>query len=165
MLHWRRKADYAPGCDHASRKLRYQGITEETPALTSRKGTRWRTSIESKQRDKYETNEINKNIGRGSGLCGSVWGGVGTGDDNHDDNSGPCDWHDHNSVDDHDERRDNYGLHAGFGVYHVSHVSGCCPGSVLLYKRDDHSGSSRAYRNVVSRSPGHAGYRVLHECG
>jgi hypothetical protein len=35
-----------------------------------REDTRWRTSIESKQRDKYETNQINQNIGSRLGLCG-----------------------------------------------------------------------------------------------
>ena len=49
-----------------------------------------------KARDKYETNEINKNIGRGSGLCGSGWCGAGA-DNNHDDHSGHCDRHDDDS--------------------------------------------------------------------
>src|SRR2546422_1178678 len=63
------KTDYAHGCDHASRNLRYLGVAEEAPAVRSRRDTQWRTSIQSKQRDKYETNEISENVGGWSGLC------------------------------------------------------------------------------------------------
>src|SRR2546423_4081615 len=62
------KTDYAHGCDHASRNLRYLGVAEEAPAVRSRRDTQWRTSIQSKQRDKYETNEISENVGGWSGL-------------------------------------------------------------------------------------------------
>src|SRR2546430_5733959 len=62
------KTDYAHGCDHASRNLRYLGVAEEAPAVGSRRDTQWRTSIQSKQRDKYETNEISENVGGWSGL-------------------------------------------------------------------------------------------------
>jgi hypothetical protein len=35
-----------------------------------RENTRWRTSIESKQREKYETNQINQNISGNLALRG-----------------------------------------------------------------------------------------------
>src|SRR2546421_12905081 len=67
------KTDYAHGCDHASRNLRYLGVAEEAPAVRSRRDTQWRTSIQSKQRDKYETNEISENVGGWSGLRNGGW--------------------------------------------------------------------------------------------
>ena len=45
-----------------------------------REDKRWRTSIESKQREKYETNQINQNISSKPGLRGIV-GSSGCSDD------------------------------------------------------------------------------------
>jgi hypothetical protein len=164
MLHWRRKSDYALGCGQAGPKLRYQGVAEEIPALTSRKGTQSRTSIQSKQRDKYETNEISENIGSLSGLRGGGWYGAGARDHNRDDHNGPGDRYDDNRVGDDHERRHDYGLHARFGLYYVPIVDGYGPCEVLLHERHDHSGSGRAYRGMVGDSARDAGDGLLHEC-
>src|SRR5205823_3241536 len=139
-----------------------KGAVEETPVWSSRIHVRWRTSIQSKQRDKYETNEISENIGNGSGLRGSGRYSVRAGDHNHDDNE-PGDGNDDHRVGDNHERRDDYSLHARFGLYHVPHVDGYGPRAVLLYERDDHSGSGRAYRGMVGHSARHAGDGLLHE--
>ena len=48
-----------------------------------REDIRWKTSIESKQREKYETNQINKNIGGKLGFCGI--GGISARTDHNDD--------------------------------------------------------------------------------
>src|SRR6266542_651887 len=77
--------NYASGDDHARRNLRYQGVAQETPALRGRSHIRWRTSIQSKQRDKYETNEINENIGNRRALRGSGEYGAGTDYNDHND--------------------------------------------------------------------------------
>jgi hypothetical protein len=48
-----------------------------------REDTRWRTSVESKQREKYETNQINENIGSKLGLRDIAWHSGCTNDNNH----------------------------------------------------------------------------------
>ena len=58
---------------------------------TRRRGSQWKTSIQSKQRDKYETNEINENVGSWSGLCGGGGDNAGAGDHNNDHDGGPGD--------------------------------------------------------------------------
>jgi len=75
---------------------------------------RWRASIQSKQRDKYETNEISENIGSGSNVRGSGRHSFRAGD-HHDDDNEPCDRHDDYRVGDGHNHRHDCGLHAGFG--------------------------------------------------
>ena len=64
-----------------------------------REDTRYRTSIESKQREKYETNQINENIGgklalRSVAVCSAC------ADDNNYNDHRPRNGYDHNPADD-----------------------------------------------------------------
>ena len=65
-----------------------------------REDTRWRTSIESKQREKYETNQINQNIGGKLALRG-IAGHSACADNNNDNEHRPRNGYDHNPADDH----------------------------------------------------------------
>jgi hypothetical protein len=63
-----------------------------------REDTRWKTSIESKQREKYETNQINQNIGSRLGLCG-IDGISARTDHNYNNEHRPRNGYDHNAAD------------------------------------------------------------------
>jgi hypothetical protein len=153
---------YLHGCDHARRNLRYQGVNEEASALRGRRDTAWSTSIQSKQRDKYETNEISKNIGSRICLRGGVRDSAGTDHDYHD-NERPCNGHDDNSADNHHQCWHNCYIHAGFGLLHVPDNARCGAGTLLLYSGHHRGRSCRAHRQFVDHSTRYAGNHLLHE--
>jgi hypothetical protein len=95
------------------------GVTEEIPALRSRRDTQWRTSIQSKQRDKYETNEISENVGGWSGLCDRGGDSAGAADHNNYHNSRPGNRYNNNSGDNNQQCWYNRYVHAGFGLLYV----------------------------------------------
>jgi len=157
------KTDYAHGCDHARRNLRYQGITEEVPALSSRRDTQWRTSIQSKQRDKYETNEISENVGGWSGLCNGSGNRASAADHNHYHDSRPGNRYNDNSGDNNQQCRYDRDIHAGFGLLYVPDSAKCGADALLLHERHGHRGSGRPHRKLVSHSARYAGNDLLHE--
>src|SRR5436309_4605086 len=125
--------NYASGDDHARRNLRYQGVAQETPALRGRSHIRWRTSIQSKQRDKYETNEINENIGNRRALRGS--GEYGAGTDYNDDNyDRSCDRYDHNAAGNDQRGRHDHDLHARLGQSDAPNGTGRAPTAGVLHR-------------------------------
>src|SRR5436190_18352090 len=129
--------DYAHGCDQASRNLRYLGVAEEAPAVRSRRDTQWRASIQSKQRDKYETNEISENIGGWTGLCDGVGDSVETGDHNDDNHSRPGNRYNNNSGDNNYQCRHDRHIHSGFGLLYVPNSAECAARALLLHERHD----------------------------
>ena len=125
------KTDYAHGCDHASRNLRYLGVAEEAPAVRSRRDTQWRTSIQSKQRDKYETNEISENVGGWSGLCNGGGDRASAANHNHYYDSRPGNRYNHNSGDNNQQCRYNRDIHSGFGLFYVPNSAECGAGTAI----------------------------------
>jgi hypothetical protein len=143
--------------------LRYQGITEKAPAPGSRRNTQWITSIQSKQRDKYETNEISENVNG----CGCLRSNTGNSaratdyDNNHD--SGPGNRHNDNSSNNDKQCRHDCDIYAGFGLFHVSNGAECCTNALLLHERHGHCGSGRPHHKLVGDSTRHAGDHLLHD--
>jgi len=152
---------YAHECDHARRNLRYQGVTEEAPARSDR-DRQWRTSIQSKQRDKYETNEISKNIGSRIYLRGGVRDSVGTNHDYHD-HEWPGNGDDDNSADNNHQCWHNCYVHAGFGLLYVPDNAGSGASTLLLYSGHHRGRSCGAHRQFVDHSTRYAGNHLLHE--
>ena len=98
-----------------------------------REDTRWTTSIESKQREKYETNQINQNIDRKLALRG-ISGRSDCADDNNHNNNGPCNGYEHNAANDHQCCGQYCHLHAGRGLLHVPNNVGCGARALLLHE-------------------------------
>ena len=84
-MFWHRRLIIAADTTTGARNLRYDGEPEKTPVLMDREDTRWRTSIESKQREKYETNQINENIGGKLALRGIAGCSAGADDNNYNE--------------------------------------------------------------------------------
>src|SRR5215216_973720 len=93
-----RRLDHHLQHDHRRPNLRYEGKRKKTPVLMDREGKRSRTSIESKQREKYETNQINQNIG-GKLALRSIAGSNACADDNNYNEHRPRNGYDHNPAD------------------------------------------------------------------
>ncbi len=117
-----------------------------------REDTQWRTSIESKQREKYETNQINQNIGGRLGLRGVAQRNVGADVNNYNDHR-PSDGHDDNPTDYHQFCRKHCDLHPGLGLLHVPNDVGCGARTVLLHEGYDRGRSRRSCRKFVGGSP------------
>jgi hypothetical protein len=133
-----KKGDYAHACDRRKRNLRYQGIAEKAPPRRGWGDRQWRTSIQSKQRDKYETNEISENIDGWNGLRGRAGNSAGAGDHDYYDNDGPCNRDHYNSGNNNQYCRHNRYVHSGFGLLHVPDCTGCGTSALLLHERHDH---------------------------
>jgi hypothetical protein len=88
-----------------------------------------------KAEDKYETNEISKNIDHWRALRDRARPCAGTGV-HHNDNRGSSDRHDHDRDD--FNGRHNCSLHARFGLYYVPNDTGRGPSTVLLYEGHEH---------------------------
>lgn len=101
-----------------------------------RDDTRKRTSIESKQREKYETNHINQNIGSNFGLRGIAGRGACADINNYNDH-GPCHGYEHNPADDNQLCGQHRHLHPGLGLFHVPNDVSCGAGTVLLHEGYD----------------------------
>src|SRR2546430_9626919 len=125
------KTDYAHGCDHASRNLRYLGVAEEAPAVRSRRDTQWRTSIQSKQRDKYETNEISENVGGWSGLRNGGGGPANAAKHKHNYDRRPGNPDNHKSRDKKQQCPHHRDIHSGFGLFFVANGAQMPRGAVL----------------------------------
>jgi hypothetical protein len=104
--------------------------------LKDREDTRSSTSIESKQREKYETNQINKNIGGKLGLCG-IAGIRARTDHNDNDEHRPSDWHNNHPTDDDQHCGQHRYLHPGHGLFYVPNRVGYGAGAVLLHEGYD----------------------------
>ena len=91
---------------------------------------------ESKQREKYETNQINKNIGGKLALRGIAGHSV-CADDNNDNEHRPRNGYDHNPADDYQLCGKHCHLHPGLGLLHVPNSVGCGARTVLLHERYD----------------------------
>jgi hypothetical protein len=129
-----------------------------------REDTRSRTSIESKQREKYDTNQINQNIGGRLGLRGIAVRGVCADDNNHNDHR-PRNGYDHNPAD-HYQRCGQYRhLHAGLGLLHVPNGVSSGARAVLLHEGYHCSRSSRSCRKLVGDPSRHAGHGLLFNIG
>jgi len=157
------KTDYANGCDDASRNLRYLGVAEEAPAVGSRRDTQWRTSIQSKQRDKYETNEISENVGGWSGLRNGGGDRASAANHNHYYDSRPGNRYNHNSGDNNQQCRYNRDIHSGFGLFYVPNGAECRAGALLLHERHRHSRSGRSHRQLVGHSARYACNNLLYD--
>ena len=125
-----------------------------------REDKRWRTSIESKQREKYETNQINQNI-RGKLTLRGVAGRSVYADDHNDNVHGSGDGHDDNPADDHQRGGKYSHLHPGFGLLHVPNDVSCGAGTVLLHEEYDRGRSGGPSRELVRDPSGHAGHCLL----
>ena len=101
-----------------------------------REDTRWRTSIESKQREKYETNQINQNIGGKLALRGIAGLSART-DHNDNDEHRPSDRHNDNPTDDHQHRGKHRHLYPGLGLFYVPNGGGGGARALLLHERYD----------------------------
>ena len=101
-----------------------------------REDTRWRTSIESKQREKYETNQINQNISGRLGLGGVARIGARADDDNYNDHR-RSDRHIDNPTDDHQRCGKHCHLHTRLGLLHVPNNVSCGARAVLLHEGYD----------------------------
>ena len=93
---------------------------------------------ESKQREKYETNQINKNIGSRLGLCGIAGISART-DHNDNDEHRPSDRHNDNPTDDHQHCGKHRHLHPGLGLFYVPNGVGCGARALLLHEGYDGS--------------------------
>ncbi len=91
---------------------------------------------ESKQREKYETNQINKNIGSRLGLC-SIAGISARTDHNDNDEHRPSDRHNDNPTNDHQLCGKHCHLHTGLGLFHVPNGVGCGARALLLHEGYD----------------------------
>jgi len=132
--------------------------------LKDREYRRWRTSIESKQREKYETNQINQNIGVELGLRGIV--GLGAcADHNNHNHDRPRNGYEHNPADDYQRCGQHCHLHAGFGLLHVPNSVSCGASPLLLHQRHNRGRPDRSYRKFVGNPPGHAGDCLLLNSG
>jgi hypothetical protein len=132
--------------------------------LKDRDDTRWRTSVESKQREKYETNQINQNISGKLSLRG-ITGHRGCADDNDNNEHRPSYRHNDNPTDD-----DQFGgqychLHPELGLLHVPNDVGCGARTVLLHQGYSRGRSSRSCCTLVGDPPGHASHRLLLNSG
>lgn len=125
---------------------------------------RWRTSIESKQREKYETNQIHQNIGGKPGLRGIVGHG-GCADDNNDNEHRPRNGHNNDSADDHEFGREYRYLQPGLGLLHVPNDGGYFACALLLHQGHNRGRSSWACRKFIGDPTGYAGYRLLFDSG
>ena len=123
----------------------------------------WRTSIQSKQRDKYETNEISKNVGGWSGLCDGGSDSAGATDHNNYHDSGPGNRYNNNSGDDNQQCRYDRDIHSGFGLLYVPNSAQCGAGALLLHERHGHCRSGRSHRKLVGHSARYAGNNLLHD--
>jgi hypothetical protein len=109
------------------------GEHKKTPVLMDWENKRSRTSIESKQREKYETNQINQNISGKLGLRGIARHSA-CADHNDHNIHGPGNWYDHNPADDHQRCGQYRHLHAGFRLLHVPNDVGCGARALLLHE-------------------------------
>jgi hypothetical protein len=98
-----------------------------------REDTRGSTSIESKQREKYETNQINQNIGGKLALRG-IAGLSACADDNNDNEHRPRNGYDYNPADDYQYCGQYRHLHPGLGLLHVPNGVSFGARTVLLYQ-------------------------------
>jgi hypothetical protein len=150
--------------DHSEGNLRYDGKPEKAPVLMDREDKRWRTSIESKQREKYETNQINQNI-RGKLTLRGVAGRSVCADDNNDNVYRPGNGHNYNAANDHQCGGKYSYLHPGFGLLHVPNDVSCAALTVLLHKGYDRGRSGGPGRELVRDPSGHAGHCLLLNSG
>ena len=125
---------------------------------------RWRTSIESKQREKYETNQIHQNIGGKPGLRGIV--GHSRCTDHHNDNEHrPRNRHDNDPANDHQFGREYRHLQPGLGLLHVPNSLGCGARTLLLHEGYDRGRSRRSGCHFVGNPSRYPGYRLLFNSG
>ena len=115
---------------------------------------------ESKQREKYETNQINKNIGSGVGFCGIAGANART-DDNDNNEHRPGDRHNDNPTDDHQLCGKHRHLHSGLGSFYVPNGVGCGARALLLHEGYDGGRSGGSHCNLVGSPSRHAGHRLL----
>jgi hypothetical protein len=101
-----------------------------------REDTRQKTSIESKQREKYETNQINQNIGGKFALRGIARRSARAEDNNHNDHR-PCNGYDYNPADHYQRCGKHCDLHPGLGLLHVPNSVGSGARTVLLHEGYD----------------------------
>ena len=129
-----------------------------------REDTRYRTSIESKQREKYETNQINENIGgklalRSVAVCSAC------ADDNNYNDHRPRNGYDHNPADDYQLCGQHRHLHPRLGLLHVPNGVSCGARTVLLHEGYDRGRSGRSRCKLVGDPPGYASHRLLLNSG
>ena len=126
----------------------------------NRDDTRWRTSVESKQREKYETNQIHQNIGGKLGLLG-IAGRSACADNNNDNEHRPGNRDNNNPADDYQLCGKHRHLHPGLGLFHVPNDNGCGARAVLLHKGYNGGRSSRSRCKLIGDPSGHAGHCLL----
>jgi hypothetical protein len=127
-----------------------------------REDTRWRTSIESKQREKYETNQINQNIGGKLALRGIA--GLALAQTTTTQRAQTRNGYDHNPADDH-QLAGNIVTYTPDSDYFMFRTTSASAPVRYYYTKDTTVVDPRSCRKFVGDPPGHAGHRLLLNSG